>query len=114
MFIVSDMVVELIQNQGEANFHFNGTTEWALDSVESKAAVWLPSEEQLRDLLADAFLSLDRVGEGYVVSVNGPAGAHHTAATDEAADAYALALLHLHGGDESLPTDRQQPARDVA
>ncbi|HEY9289927.1 MAG TPA: pilus assembly protein CpaE [Microlunatus sp.] len=114
VFIVSDMVVELIHNQGEANFHFNGTTEWALDSVESKAAVWLPSEEQLRALLGDAFLSLDRVGGGYVVSVNGPGGAHHTAAIDEAADAYALALLHLYGADESLPADRMSSAWDVA
>ncbi|WP_210414663.1 pilus assembly protein CpaE [Microlunatus elymi] len=114
VFIVSDMVVELIHNQGEANFHFNGTTEWALDSVESDAAVWLPSEEQLREQLGDAFLSLDRVGDGYVVTVNGPAGAHHTAAMAVAADAYALALLHLSGGDESLPTDRLPLTQDVA
>ncbi len=103
VFIVSDMVVELIHNQGEATFHFNGTTEWALDSVESKAAVWLPAEHQLRQALGEAFLSLDRVGDGYVVSVNGPGGAHHTAAVGDPSDAYALALLHLHGGDDSVP-----------
>jgi hypothetical protein len=105
VFIVSDMVVELIRNQGESNFHFNGTTEWALDSVESGAAVWLPSEQQLREALGDAFLSLDRVGDNHVVTVNGPGGAHHTAAVADPSDAYALALLHLRGGDDSLPAE---------
>lgn len=104
VFIVSDMVVELIRAQGESNFHFNGTTEWALDSVSSEVAVWLPSEQQLRDALGDAFLSLDRVGGEYVVSSAGAAGAHHSAAMPDPSDAYALALLHTLGGDDSLPT----------
>lgn len=105
IFIVSDMVVELVRYQGETNFHFNGTTEWALDSVESDAAVWMPSEQQLRDLLGAAFLSLDRVGERYVVSLNGPDGAQHTVAMADASDAYALALLRVHGGDVTVPVD---------
>jgi hypothetical protein len=105
VFIVSDMVVELIRAQGESNFHFNGTTEWALDSVESTVAVWLPAEQQLREALGDAFLSLDRVGDGYVVTATGPDGAFHTAEMTDAADAYALALLHLLGGDDSRPAD---------
>lgn len=108
VFIVSDMVVELIRAQGESNFHFNGTTEWALDSIESDVAVWLPSEQQLRDALGDAFLSLDRVGGGYVVSATGPDGAHHTPGMEDASDAYALALLHVLGGDDSLPTGTDQ------
>src|SRR5512132_4494466 len=33
VFIVSDMVVELVVSGGESRFHFNGTVEWALDSV---------------------------------------------------------------------------------
>lgn len=106
VFIVSDMVVEHRRAGGESNFQFNGTTEWALDSVEKQAAVWLPSEQQLRDELGAAFLSLDRVGDGFVVTVNGPEGAHHTPAMTDAADAYALALLHLLGGDDSVPQDR--------
>jgi hypothetical protein len=107
VFIVSDMVVELIHAQGESNFHFNGTTEWALDSVSSEVAVWLPSEQQLRDALGDAFLSLDRVGDGFVVSSAGPSGAHHTPPVPDASDAYALALLHTLGGDDSLPAGDQ-------
>lgn len=108
VFIVSDMVVELIRAQGESTFHFNGTTEWALDSVSSDVAVWLPTEGQLRDALGDAFLSLDRVGDGYVVSATGPDGAHHTPAVPDPSDAYALALLHVLGGDDSVPSESDQ------
>ena len=38
---------------------FNGTTEWALDSVELQHSVWLPSETQLRELLAGTFRALE-------------------------------------------------------
>ena len=93
VFTVSDMVVELIVRNGESRFHFNGTVEWALDSVESDGVVWMPREEQLRGLLGDAFLSLDRVGEGFVVSATGPDGAFHTEPRTDACDAYADALV---------------------
>lgn len=102
IFTMADMVVELIVKHGESRFHFNGTVEWALDSVESDAVVWMPREEQLRALLGDAFHSLDRVGDGYVVSGAGPAGAFHTDARADACDAYAEALLVV------------LPARDAA
>jgi len=93
VFSIADMVVELIVKNGEFRFHFNGTVEWALNSVESDAVVWLPREEQLRTLLGDAFLSLDRVGDGFVVSGAGPDGAFHTEPQPDASDAYAEALL---------------------
>lgn len=107
VFIVSDMVIEHRRSGRSANFHFNGTTEWALDSVASDVAVWLPSEQQLRDELGKAFISLDRLGDTYVVTVNGPDGAHHTPAMADASDAYALALLHLLGGDDSVPKGQE-------
>ncbi|MBA8794369.1 hypothetical protein FHX74_001988 [Friedmanniella endophytica] len=103
VFTVSDMVVEIRERAGRTSFHFNGTTEWALDSLESDDAVWLPREEQLRERLGDAFLSLDREGEGFVVTVRGPQGAHHTAPVGDGSDAYALALLHALGADDSAP-----------
>jgi hypothetical protein len=40
VFSVSDMVVELVVRDGESRFHFNGTVEWALDSVEFTEVVW--------------------------------------------------------------------------
>lgn len=103
VFTVSDMVVELSEHNGRSTFHFNGTTEWALDSVETEDAVWLPREDQLRQQLGDSFLSLDKISDGYVVSVRGPAGAHHTEETPEAEDAYALALLHVLSADAATP-----------
>jgi hypothetical protein len=51
---------------------FNGTTEWALDSVEAAEAIWIPREDQLRERLGEAFVSLERLDTeppGYAVNV---------------------------------------------
>jgi hypothetical protein len=95
VFLVSDMVVELVVRDASPRFHFNGTVEWALDSVEVGEVCWLPREDQLRDLLGDHFLSLDRAGGDYVVSLSGPERAHHTSPQPTAADAYGTALLYV-------------------
>jgi hypothetical protein len=95
VFTLSDMVVELVTQHKETRFHFNGTVEWALDSVESDAVVWLPREDQLRELLGDWFLSLDSSGGAFVVTVSGPGRAHHTTPEPVAADAYGRALLYV-------------------
>jgi hypothetical protein len=99
VFIVSDMVVELVTSGGESRFHFNGTVEWALDSVESDGVVWLPREDQLREILGDYFLSLDSSAGGFVVTVSGPGKAYHTQAEPDAADAYAHAALYVLGAE---------------
>lgn len=99
VFCVSDMVVELVVRDGESRFHFNGTVEWALDSVELDVVVWLPREDQLRALLGDHFLSLDFSGDGFVVTVSGPGKAHHTPPEAAAPDAYARALLYVLAGE---------------
>lgn len=96
VFTIADMVVELINQHHESRFHFNGTVEWALDSVESDGVVWMPREEQLRGLLAPYLLSLDVAPGGFVVTISGPGKAHHTDPEAEAADAYARALLYVH------------------
>jgi hypothetical protein len=108
VFLVSDMVVELVTNRGESRFHFNGTVEWALDSVESSGVIWLPREDQLRDLLGDYFLSLDSSAGGFVVTVSGPGRAYHTEPEPDAADAYGRALLYVLGGER-----HDQPAQAV-
>ncbi len=95
VFTVSDMTIEPHEFDTGTILGFNGTTEWALDSLALEDALWLPREDQLRDLLGSAFRSLTRIGPGgYRVSVV-VAGAeeHHEAA--DPADAYALALLRL-------------------
>ena len=95
VFTLSDMVVELVTQFNETRFHFNGTVEWALDSVESDAVVWLPREDQLRELLGPWFLSLDAASGGFVVTVSGPGRAHHTPAESDAADAYGRAAIYV-------------------
>jgi len=72
---------------------FNGTTEWALDSVEQDKVVWLPREDQLRDMLGEAFVSLETLEGGYAVSVLGRAGAVERHADIDAERAYARAVL---------------------
>ncbi len=61
VFTLSDMTVELHQFPHGQVIGFNGTTEWALDSVQLEDSLWLPREDQLRELLGKAFKSLCRV-----------------------------------------------------
>jgi hypothetical protein len=92
VFVLSDMVVQTFQPpDGPPVLAFNGTTEWALDSLEEREALWLPREDQLRALLGAAFVSLERVPgppEGYAVSAG---GSRYVDVTPEAA--YARAVL---------------------
>ena len=92
VFVLSDMTVEVHEFPTGRVIGFNGVTEWALDSVEQSEAVWLPAEHQLRDLLGGMFRSLESTSEGYAVSVRLPDGPQ-TFTADDAADAYATALL---------------------
>ena len=62
-FIVSEMVIEVRDLPSGRLIRFNGTTEWALDSLAAEEAVWVPWEHQLRDLLGEEFASLERVLE---------------------------------------------------
>ena len=91
VFVLSDMVVQTVTPpDGPPVLAFNGTTEWALDSLEAHEAVWLPREDQLRALLGPAFVSLERVPgptEAYAVTTG---SARHVDLTPEAAFARAL------------------------
>ncbi len=49
VFYLSDMTIEAHQFTTGTELGFNGTTEWALDSVAIEDALWLPGETQLRD-----------------------------------------------------------------
>lgn len=69
VFTVSDMVVEVRDRPAGRVFAFNGTTEWALDDVEEREAVWLPRLDQLLDFLGTHFLSLTARSGGHVVHV---------------------------------------------
>ena len=95
VFAVSDMVVEVLELPTGRIFAFNGTTEWALDSLEVADALWLPREDQLRTLLGPTFVSLERVDSptgGYAVTVrSGAELVRHVDLSVEAA--YARAVL---------------------
>lgn len=96
VFVLSDMTVEVHQFPAGEVIGFNGTVEWALDSVERHEALWLPREDQLREALGDTFVSVVRVPDGFRCDV---VGASSTAPTCE--EAYALALLAVLAGTPS-------------
>lgn len=92
VFVLSDMTVEVHEFPTGRVIGFNGVTEWALDSVDVDEAVWVPAEQQLRDLLGPAFVSLARGAEGFTVTVRN--GSHeHGYTSASAPDAYAQALI---------------------
>ena len=70
VFVVSNMVVEIHDLPGGGQLiGFNGTTEWALDSLEQQQVVWMPRETQLRELLGDRFVGLESVTGGFAVTI---------------------------------------------
>ena len=91
VFILSDMTVEAHEFSTGTVLGFNGTTEWALDSVAIDDALWLPHEHQLRELLGAAFVGL---APGFTVSATVD-GETREYPADAAANAYARALLAL-------------------
>ena len=96
VFTISEMVVEAHEYPTGTILGFNGTTEWALDSVRQEDALWLPREDQLRELLGGTFRSLARSTDGrfqVLVEIGSQPARVFTA--DAAADAYAEALLAL-------------------
>ena len=97
VFVVSDMVVEVLELPSRQRyFAFNGTTEWALDSIEQEEAVWLPREDQLRRLLGAGFTGLEAIPGGFAVVVRRE-GREERHVDLSAEAAYARAVLSLHG-----------------
>ena len=94
LFVLSDMTIEVHEFPAGPVIGFNGTTEWALDSIEQAAALWVPAEHQLRELLGEAFAGLAPTGDGYRVTLRVD-GATSGYDGPDPAEAYALALLHL-------------------
>ncbi len=94
VFVLSDMTIEVQHFPGGPGIGFNGTTEWALDSVEQSEALWLPAEHQLRELLGDSFAGLAPTGDGYRVTLRFD-GATRGFEGRSPGEAYASALLHL-------------------
>ena len=92
VFVVSDMVVEVHDLPSGRLLGFNGTTEWALDSIMARDVVWLPREDQLRELLGDTFVALEARSGGFVVTVE-TVGRQERHVDIDAECAYARAVL---------------------
>jgi hypothetical protein len=98
VFTVSDMTIEAHAYPSGTVLGFNGTTEWALDSVALDDALWLPREDQLRDALAGTFvglareLNVERASYAVTMKVD---GAEARFVSDDPAEGYGLALLAL-------------------
>lgn len=94
VFSISEMTIDVRRMAEGRRIMFNGTVEWALDSIMQQEVIWLPSESQLRDRLGRAFESLQRIGAGYrcEVVVN---STHRSYEATDPAEAYGRALLDL-------------------
>ena len=91
VFVVAEMTIEVQDVPGgHSVIKFNGTTEWALDSIDAARVLWLPREDQLRDELADDFATLAAVPGGFAVTLTD--GSRHL--DIDAERAYARAVLH--------------------
>ena len=94
VFVLSNMVIAVHDLPEGPMIGFNGTTEWAMDDLEQDEAIWLPREDQLRDLLGGTFHVLERTGAGWRVEITvGDRRLAFDAATAE--EAYGAALLDL-------------------
>ena len=114
VFTLSDMTIEA-QGPPEARvLGFNGTTEWALDSVELEDTLWLPREDQLRELMGATFRGI-RIASapqsGFVLSIRLPPRDDEEITAESVADAYALGVLaRIAAANERLlppPMDTQ-------
>lgn len=95
VFTVSDMTIEAHVYPTGTVLGFNGTTEWALDSVALDDALWLPREDQLRDALAGRFVCLAREERASYVVTAKVSDEEARFVSDDPAEAYGLALLAL-------------------
>ncbi|WP_305785172.1 pilus assembly protein CpaE [Symbioplanes lichenis] len=94
VFVLSNMTIEVHTLPEGRVIGFNGTTEWALDDVELDEALWLPREDQLRELLGATFQTLRRTGAGWEADIT-LLGESRTFGAATVEEAYAAALLHL-------------------
>ena len=98
VFVLSDMTIEARDYPTGRILGFNGTTEWALDSVAVEQALWLPREDQLRRALGSAFAGLRPTSDGFEVGVRTASGNGDGCTwwpAPDAEEAYALALLEV-------------------
>lgn len=103
VYLISDMSVLVEQMGEEQAITFNGTAEWALDHLVLGDAVWVPREDQLRELLekqlvergeSQPVLTLSTTSDGYHCQIRWE-GALQSFEDFGASEAYGKALLYL-------------------
>lgn len=95
IFWISHLTVEVHHYGGQSVLGFNGTTEWALDSVTLDQALWLPREDQLRELLGDRLESVQRLDDGWEITYAVRPGYVQSVHDADLECAYARAVLSL-------------------
>ena len=98
-YAIADMVVDVRAVPGGRQIAFNGAVEWALDAIEQKEVVWLPTEAQLRELLGERFLALTADDDGFRCTARID-GTDLEYQAETAPDAYAKALLRAVTGHD--------------
>lgn len=94
-FVIADLSIDIQRlASGIAAITFNGAVEWSLDYILTQDVVWVPTELQLRELLGDRFVCLERASGGYRVTIRID-DAEEAFDADSAEDAYALAVLAM-------------------
>ena len=101
VFVISDMLATLETLQGQEVVAFQGASEWALDDLATGELIWLPREDQIRQLLEAALLERGLLAlhmesdlEGCRCTIRN----HNQPLTfraRQADEAYAAALIHL-------------------
>ncbi|NLI18911.1 MAG: pilus assembly protein CpaE [Actinomycetales bacterium] len=97
VFHVAEMTIEVHDHFGQGVVKFNGTTEWALDSIPQEACLWLPREDQLREALGESLVALEHDGPRWIVTFRTGEGLRRTV-DDDVECGYARALLALLDG----------------
>lgn len=95
-FVITEVMTYIEFFRGSPMVTFHGTAEWALDYILQTEAVWVPSETQLREMVAGyaSALSLEQKPDGTTLSLQLDGERLQFTAAD-ACDAYGAALLQL-------------------
>ena len=100
-FVISDMTVLVEKLQGHLAVTFYGAIEWASDHIFLTELVWLPTETQLRELLAqhllgesEPALALFSTADGYRCEIQYQ-GQKLTFEAFGASEVYGQALLYV-------------------
>lgn len=95
-FVITEVLAYIELFHGSPVVTFHGTAEWALDFILQTEAVWIPSETQLREMIAGIAgdLVLAQTADGYECGLDFR-GERLAFTADNACDAYGSALLQL-------------------